>query len=146
MNSSSTETRPSGKGSTPHKHVGLTHLLFATQNSWEGLGAAWKHESAFRQEVIIAALMATLAVFMPVGLLAKALLLSSLLAVLTVELINSAIEWTVDYISLELHPLAKRIKDLASAAVFLALLHAGIVWSLVIGHHWSGLLAWVGLE
>lgn len=121
----------------PEKADGFRRVVDATGYSLEGLGSALKHEAAFRQEVILTMLLVPVAAFLPVGLLGAVLLVSSLFLVLIVELLNSAVEWVVDYISLERHPFAKRAKDIASAAVFIALLNAGVVWALVIAHHWD---------
>ena len=117
----------------PNKHVpGLTHAWRATGIALEGLRAAWKHEDAFRQEVLIAAVALPAALLLPVDLLGKAMLIASILLVLIVELLNSAIEAAVDYTSLERHPLAKRAKDVASAAVFVSIVNALAVWVLVV--------------
>lgn len=99
-----------------------------------GIGAALKHESAFRQEMVLAMVMVPFAILAPVGLVGKVLLIASVFSVLIVELLNSSIEWIVDYISLDKHPMAKRVKDMASGAVFLSLLCCGIIWALVL---WS---------
>ena len=109
----------------------LRRLLDALRVSFAGLAAALG-EGAFRME------LAGAAVFIPLGLylgatgVQRALLAGSVLLVLIVELVNSAIEATVDRISLEEHPLAKRAKDLGSAAVLIALVSAGAVWLLVL--------------
>ncbi|MGC2164842.1 MAG: diacylglycerol kinase [Gallionella sp.] len=117
----------------PNKHrTGLTHVWHATGVALQGLHAAWQHEDAFRQEVLIAAIAVPVALIFPTDLLAKALMVSSILLVLIVELINSALEATVDHTSLERHPLAKRAKDIASAAVLLSIVNACMVWLLVL--------------
>lgn len=117
----------------PRKGIGdLGRIVDATRYSLAGLAAAVRHETAFRQELVLAA------VFVPLGLVLgadgveRALLAGSILFVLVVELVNSAIEATVDRISPEEHPLAKRAKDLGSAAVMLALLQTGAVWFFVL--------------
>jgi diacylglycerol kinase (ATP) len=97
-----------------------------------GLGAAFRHEAAFRQEVLLALVLVPTALLLPVNALGKALMITSVLLVLIVELINSAIEASVDRVSLETHPLAKRSKDLGSAAVFMSLANAAVVWLLVL--------------
>jgi diacylglycerol kinase (ATP) len=117
----------------PHKHrPGITHAWRATGIALQGLRAAWLHEDAFRQEVVIAAVAVPTALLLPVTAPGKVLMIASLLFVLVVELINSAIEAAVDYISLDRHPLAKRAKDIASAAVFLSIVNAVTVWCLVL--------------
>jgi len=98
----------------------------------QGLRAAWRHEDAFRQEVLIAAIAIPVALLLPVNHLGKAMMVSSILLVLIVELLNSALESAVDHTSMEKHPLAKRAKDIASAAVFLSIVNALAVWGLII--------------
>ncbi|MFZ5523418.1 MAG: diacylglycerol kinase [Pseudomonadota bacterium] len=117
----------------PNKHPrGLIHAWRATVIAWQGLRAAWQHEDAFRQEVVIAAIAIPAALLLPVSTLGKAMMTASILLVLIVELINSALEATVDHTSLEKHPLAKRAKDIASAAVFLSIVNVVTVWALVL--------------
>lgn len=101
-------------------------------NSLQGLTAAFSHEQAFRQEVVLAAILIPVAVMLPVSAVGRALMTGSVLLVLIVELVNSAVESAVDRVSLDIHPLAKRAKDIASAAVLLALLNVPVVWLLVL--------------
>ena len=118
---------------TDNKHPrGLKHVWHATLTALAGLRAAWQHEDAFRQEVLIAAVAMPVALLLPVTLPGKALMIASILLVLIVELLNSAIEAAVDHTSLERHPLAKRAKDIASAAVLLSIVNAVVVWGLII--------------
>jgi len=117
----------------PHKHrPGITHGLRAAGIAFQGLRAAWQHEDAFRQEVVIAVFAIPGALFLPVAPLGKVLMIASILLVLIVELINSALEAAVDFTSLDHHPLAKRAKDIASAAVFLSIMNVLAVWGLVL--------------
>ena len=117
----------------PNKHnPGLTHAWHATGIALQGLRAAFKHEEAFRQEVFIAAIAIPAALLLPAGTIGKVLMISSILLVLIVELLNSALESAVDHTSLEQHPLAKRAKDIASAAVLLSIVNALAVWGLVL--------------
>lgn len=117
----------------PHKHrPGLTHGWRAAGIALQGLRAAWQHEDAFRQEVVLAAIAIPAALLLPVAPLGKVLMIASIMLVLIVELLNSALEAAVDYISLDHHPVAKRAKDIASAAVFLSIVNAVAVWALVI--------------
>jgi diacylglycerol kinase (ATP) len=111
---------------------GFERLWNALFYTLAGVQAAAQHEDAFRQELWLAAALIPAAVLLPVSLIAKALLIGSILFVLIVELLNSAVEATVDRISLELHPLAKRAKDYGSAAVFLSLANLALVWLLVL--------------
>ncbi|MFZ3018261.1 MAG: diacylglycerol kinase [Gallionella sp.] len=116
-----------------HKHPrGLSHVWHATQTAAAGLRAAWQHEDAFRQELFVAAIAIPVALFSPADKLGKALMIASILLVLIVELVNSALEAAVDHTSLERHPLAKRAKDIASAAVLLSIVNAVVVWGLVL--------------
>lgn len=118
---------------TGHKHPhGLLHVWHASLAALAGLRAAWQHEDAFRQEVYIAAAAIPVALFLPVSNIGKALLVASILLVLVVELLNSALEAAVDFASLEHHPLAKRAKDIASAAVLMSIVNALAVWGLVL--------------
>ncbi|MDP2868853.1 diacylglycerol kinase [Methyloversatilis sp.] len=112
--------------------TGLRRLLNATRYSAEGLGAAFRHEDAFRQEVIAAIVLIPLAIWLGNTGIERSLMAFAVLLVLIVELLNSAIEATVDRISLENHRLAKRAKDIGSAAVMLALLNLGLVWGLIL--------------
>lgn len=117
----------------PHKgRTGLKRLWNALFHTLDGMRAAFRHEDAFRQEVFLAVLLIPAALFTPAGGPGKALMIAVVLLVLIVELLNSAIEATVDRISLEDHALAKRAKDIASAAVFLALINVPVVWGLVL--------------
>jgi diacylglycerol kinase (ATP) len=118
---------------SPHKgKTGLKRVWNAFFYSMEGLRAAFRHEDAFRQEVFLAVLLIPAAMFMPAAGSDKALMIASVLLVLIVELLNSAVEAAVDRISLENHALAKRAKDIGSAAVMLALVNVPVVWGLVL--------------
>ena len=118
---------------SPNKgKTGLRRVWNAFFYSMEGFGAAFKYEDAFRQEAILAALMIPASFFLTEDNIGRALMIASVLLVLIVELVNSAIEATVDRISLERHHLAKRAKDIGSAAVLLSLLLVLLVWGLVL--------------
>jgi diacylglycerol kinase (ATP) len=118
---------------SPHKgKTGLRRILNALFYSVDGFRAAYHHEDAFRQEVMLAAVLVPLALFLPATGVGKALMIASVLLVLMVELLNSAVEATVDRISLENHQLAKRAKDIGSAAVFVSLVNVVAVWGLVL--------------
>jgi diacylglycerol kinase (ATP) len=109
----------------------LVRPFIALRCALAGLAAAWRHEVPFRLEII------AFFVLLPIGLLLgktgveRALLIGSLLLVLIVELGNSALEAALDRISLETHPLTGRAKDIGSAAVFLALVNAAVIWILL---------------
>ena len=112
--------------------TGLQRVWRAFHYSLEGFRAAYKCEDAFRQEALLAALLTPVAFFLPVTGVGRALMIASVLLVLIVELVNSAIEATVDRVSLDRHHLSKRAKDIGSAAVFLALSNVVIVWACVL--------------
>ncbi len=112
--------------------TGLRRILNAMRYSLEGFKAAYQFEAAFRQELVLAALLIPIALLLPVTPTQSAFMIAAVTLVLIVELINSAIEATVDRISLERHELAKRAKDVGSAAVMLAILNCAVVWGLVL--------------
>ncbi len=119
--------------SNPHKgRTGLDRVHHAFGYSMQGLGAAWRSESAFRQEAALALLLLPAAFWLGRNALEVALLTGAVLLVLVVELLNSAIEAVVDRVSFELHDLSKRAKDYGSAAVLISLLWCGGVWASVI--------------
>ena len=111
---------------------GLVRLWNAFGYTRDGLGAAWRNEAAFREEVLLAAVAVPLALFLGRTGVERALMVGSILLVLIVEILNSAVEAVVDKASPERHELAKRAKDMGSAAVFLALANAAVIWALVL--------------
>ena len=115
------------KGKTGFKRVCNAMLC-----SLDGLRAAARHEAAFRQELVLAAILIPAAFLVSAGVVGKALMIFSVLLVLIVELLNSAIESAVDHTSLEHHPFAKRAKDMGSAAVLVSLLNVVMVWLVVL--------------
>ena len=118
---------------SPYKgETGMRRVISATRNSFAGLVEAVRCEDAFRQELILAAIFVPLAFWVGRSGVERALLVGSVLVVLVVELINSAIEATVDRISFENHRLAKRAKDIGSAAVMVTLAGAALTWLLVL--------------
>lgn len=118
---------------SPHKSkTSLTRVWNALLYSLDGLSAAFRHEHAFRQEVLLALILIPIAVHTPATGAGKALMVASVLLVLIVELLNSGIEAVTDRISLEDHVLAKRAKDMGSAAVMIALINVPVVWLLVL--------------
>ncbi|MCX7192475.1 MAG: diacylglycerol kinase [Proteobacteria bacterium] len=118
---------------SPYKgKTGLRRLWNAFGYSLAGFRAAYKHEDAFRQEALLALILIPLAIWLHVSLIGKALMIASVLLVIIVELLNSAVEATVDRISLDSHDLAKRAKDIGSAAVLVSLVNAAVIWGLVL--------------
>lgn len=118
---------------SPYKgKTGLRRLINAFGYSVEGLKAAYKNEDAFRQEVTMAIILIPLAIYLGDSGIEIALMIASVLLVIIVELVNSSIEATVDRISLENHLLAKRAKDIGSAAVLISLINLAVVWGCLI--------------
>ncbi|SPE20060.1 Diacylglycerol kinase [Burkholderiales bacterium] len=113
---------------------GLQRVWNAFRYSIDGFIAAWCEEDAFRQELLLAAALIPIAVLLPIAVIERLLMVGSVVLVLIVELLNTAIEAAIDRHSFEINPLAKRAKDLGSAAVMLALLLAGGIWVTVL---WS---------
>lgn len=118
---------------SPYKgKTGLRRVVNAAIYSWAGLGAALRHEHAFRQEAFLALLLIPLALYLGATGIGRALMIGAVLLVLVVELLNSALEATLDRVSVEHHPLIKRAKDMDSAAVTIALVNVVVVWALVL--------------
>jgi len=120
-----------------HKNTGFKRVVKALFYSFDGLASTFKHEAAFRQEAILAAILIPASFLMRVSLVEHLILIGSILLVMIVELLNSAIESVVDDISLKNRPLAKRAKDMGSAAVLLSLLNCFICWTGVIVVNWN---------
>ena len=120
-------------GRNAHKgKTGLRRVWNALFYSFDGFRAAFKHEDAFRQETILAVILVPAAFFLTDQNLMQAMMIGSVILVLIVELLNSAIEATVDRISLENHQLAKRAKDIGSAAVLLSIVNVLVIWGLAL--------------
>jgi diacylglycerol kinase (ATP) len=111
---------------------GIARLINALGYSRDGLAAAWKNEAAFREEVLLAAIAIPLALFLGETGVDRALMVGSILLILIVEILNSGLEAIVDKASPEKHELAKRAKDMGSAAVLLSLINAGVIWVCVL--------------
>lgn len=113
--------------------LGMRRVINAFFYSMEGFGSAYKHEQAFRQELLLAVILVPVSLLLPVSWVGRALMIGSVLLVLITELLNSAIEWCVDLAAeQQRHPFAKRAKDMGSAAVFLSLINCLIMWCLAI--------------
>ena len=113
--------------------TGLVRIVHAFFNSCAGLADAFRHESAFRQEILLAAILVPTAFWVRVTAVERALLIATVLLVMIVELLNTGVEVAIDRISYERHSLSKRAKDIGSAAVLVALLLMAVVWGLVAG-------------
>lgn len=127
-----TEIRPS---------IGPARLAGALRYSIAGFRHAARREAAFQQELLVALLLLPAVLLLPVSALERLILVLSMLFVMAVELLNSAIEATVDRISSERHPLAGQAKDMGSAAVFIALAMSALCWAVIAG---PVLAAWLG--
>ena len=129
--------------SNPHKgRTGLSRVVHAAGYSWSGLKAAYRNESAFRQEVWLAVLLVPAAFWVGRNWIEVSLLAGVALIVLVVELLNSAVEAVVDRVSFELHDLSKRAKDFGSAAVLMSLVLCSGVWFAAIGNRWGAPWTW----
>jgi len=113
----------------PSSNNGFTRLYKASIYSWQGFVAAFRHEQAFRLEIYLLLVLAPLAFYLTENSLERALMIGSWLLVMTVELINSAIEAVVDRFGGEQHELSGRAKDIGSAAVFIALVIVAVIWA-----------------
>jgi diacylglycerol kinase (ATP) len=122
-----------GIAGSPFKgKTGLRRIVLAFFNSLAGLADAWRHESAFRQELLLACALVPVAFAVPMPAVERALLIASVLLVLVVELLNTGVEVAIDRISLDRHALSKRAKDIGSAAVLVSLVLLAVVWALVL--------------
>ncbi|KFK92246.1 MULTISPECIES: diacylglycerol kinase [unclassified Serratia (in: enterobacteria)] len=120
-----------------NKATGLTRIIKAAGYSYKGLTAAWRHEAAFRQESLAVVVAIILAIWLDVGAIARILLIGSVLLVMIVEIINSAIEAIVDRVGTDYHELSGRAKDMGSAAVSLTIILALFVWGSVLWQHFA---------
>ncbi|MFL7866163.1 MULTISPECIES: diacylglycerol kinase [Vibrio] len=108
--------------------TGIRRIFNATGYSWQGLKAAFQHEAAIRQELVLLLVAAGILSVVDLPLIERLLMFASVVLVLIVELINSAIEAVVDRVGAERHELSGRAKDIGSAAVMVSLLLAGLIW------------------
>jgi diacylglycerol kinase (ATP) len=112
--------------------TGLSRIIKATQYSFQGLRAAFKYESAIRQELLLLIIFVPIALLLDITNVEKILLVASLVLVLIIELVNSAIETVVDRIGTEQHELSGRAKDIGSAAVFVSLCLSAFIWFMIV--------------
>lgn len=115
-----------------HLPRGPRRIVKAAQWSWQGLKAAWLHESSFRLEVCLSLVLAPLALWLGQGAVERILLIGSLLLVMAAELLNSAIEAVIERYGPEHHELAGRAKDMGSAAVFMLMMNVVLCWGLIL--------------
>ena len=121
---------------TSLKRRSFRNFFSSLRYSVEGFLTALKLEPSFREDLIFTIILVPFAIILPVNAVSTAMMIAVLFLIIIVELLNSAIEWTIDYISTEKHPLAKRAKDMASAAVFLSYLNCVVVWLIIIFANW----------
>lgn len=114
------------------KRRDFRNFIASVRYSIDGFFAAMKHEPSFREDLLFAILLVPFAIILPVNAVSTAVMVGSLFLIIIVELLNSAIEWIIDYLRPERHPLAKRIKDMASAAVFLSYLNCIAIWMIIL--------------
>jgi diacylglycerol kinase (ATP) len=119
----------------PVKAKGIARVFKAFLNSVNGLRAALRHEQAFQQEVVIGVLCIIAIPFLQTSALESAILILAVVLVWITELLNSGLEWTIDYISEEAHPYAKIAKDMGSAAVMTSLMAAVAIWFIILIPH-----------
>jgi len=122
-----------GQHMTEHRNLsGIARLAAALGNSWKGCRTAWRSEEAFRQEVVVLAILAPATLFLPLSGFERLLLIGAIIGVIIVELLNSAIEAAIDRIGPEHHILSGSAKDMSSAAVLLSLVMACLTWLTVL--------------
>ncbi len=124
---------------TPTKRRDFRNFIASIHYSIDGFREALRHEPSFREDLLFAVALIPFAIILPVNAVSTALMIASLFLIIIVELLNSAIEWIIDYLRPEKHPLAKRIKDMASAAVFLSYLNCLAIWAILL---WPGTGVW----
>lgn len=126
-------TEPYNIDQNPHKgNKGVMRAWRAAINSWNGIIFAIKEESAFRQELTLAAILIPIAIYLPLTGVERSIMISAIFLVLIVELLNSSVEAAIDRISFDTHDLSKRAKDFGSAAVMLALICCVISWTMIL--------------
>lgn len=128
-----TQDKRPGDATALKGKTGLRRLMNAFLYSVKGLKAAFRHEAAFREETLLLVPVVLIAIFLPVSPIEKLLLVTSYLGVMITELLNSAVEAVVDRIGTEIHELSGRAKDIASAAVLMSMIVAGLTWAVIIG-------------
>jgi len=117
------------------KATGITRIIKAAGYSWQGLKAAWRNEAAFRQEGVMTVVAIALACWLDVSPVTRILLIGSVVLVMIVEILNSAIEALVDRVGTDYHELSGRAKDMGSAAVLIALILAAVTWGTLLWAH-----------
>jgi diacylglycerol kinase (ATP) len=119
------------------KRRDFRNFIHSVRYAIEGFWAAVRHEPSFREDLIFVAILTPFAVILPVNAVSTAIMIASLFFIVIAELLNSAVEWTIDDISLEKRLFAKRAKDMGSAAVFLAYINCIAVWGIILFSNWD---------
>lgn len=120
-----------------NKTRSFQNFFHSVRYAVEGFWAALKHEPSFREDLLFVAFLTPLAIILPVNAVSTGVMIFSLFLIVIMELVNSAIEWTIDDISLAKRPFAKRAKDMGSAAVFLAYINCFVVWTVILLANWN---------
>ncbi len=120
-----------------NKRRDFRNFLSSVRYALDGFWAAVRHEPSFREDLIFVIILTPFAVILPVNAVSTAVMIAALFLIVIAELLNSAIEWTIDDISLEKRPFAKRAKDMGSAAVFIAYINCTVVWGLILYSNWD---------
>ena len=119
------------------KRRDVRNFFASVKYALDGFWAAVRHEPSFREDLIFVAILTPFAVILPVNAVSTAVMITTLFLIVIAELLNSAIEWTIDDISLTKRPFAKRAKDMGSAAVFIAYINCIVVWAIILFSHWE---------
>lgn len=119
------------------KRRDFRNFIQSVRYAIEGFWAAARHEPSFREDLLFVAFLTPFAIILPVNAVSTAVMIASLFLIVIAELLNSAIEWTIDDISLEKRPFAKRAKDMGSAAVFMAYINCVVVWGIILFSNWE---------
>ncbi len=119
------------------KRRDFRNFFSSVKYALDGFWAAVRHEPSFREDLIFVAILTPFAVILPVNAVSTAVMITTLFLIVIAELLNSAIEWTIDDISLTKRPFAKRAKDMGSAAVFIAYINCIVVWAIILFSNWE---------
>lgn len=122
---------------SPTKERDFRNFFQSIGYAIDGFLAAVRHEPSFREDLLFVIILTPLAIILPVNAVSTALMIASLFLIVIAELLNSAVEWTIDDISMEKRPFAKRAKDMGSAAVFIAYINCIIVWGIILFSNWN---------
>ena len=119
------------------KRRDVRNFFASVKYALDGFWAAVRHEPSFREDLIFVAILTPFAVILPVNAVSTAVMITTLFLIVIAELLNSAIEWTIDDSSLTKRAFAKRAKDMGSAAVFIAYINCIVVWAIILFSNWE---------